>query len=179
MSKIPKSERNPAWIDANIPEELVTSSLFRFKVSLQIPDPTEDDPTRKKQILVDILPDLEIDMDILEEQMQDVPSQYAFWSAVYSELRLAVAIAERNMKKRKGQAINHIQEEMIANKTRISVEQQKMIVEMDVKLIDADLRLAKAQMLAGKIWHMVKALEMKHEVCRSLIGLKKAEHEKG
>jgi hypothetical protein len=173
---IPKNEKLPSWIEANIPEELVTSSLFRFKVTLQVPDP--EDKSKKKQITVDILPDLDIDMDILEEQMQDVPAQYAFWSAVYSELRLAVAIAERRLKRRRGEAINTIQEEMVANKTRISVDQQKLIMEMDKPLIEADLKLAQAQMLAGKVWHMVKALEMKHEVARSLIGLKKAEHEK-
>jgi hypothetical protein len=91
---------------------------------------------------------------------------------------LAVAIAERRLKRRRGEAINTIQEEMVANKTRISVDQQKLIMEMDKPLIEADLKLAQAQMLAGKVWHMVKALEMKHEVARSLIGLKKAEHEK-
>ena len=176
--KIPRSEDNPTWIDANIPEELVTSTLFRFKITLQVPDPTVDDPKRKKQILVDILPDLDIDMEIIEEQMQDIPSQYAFWASVYSELRLAVAVAERKLKIRKGEAVDLIIKDMTANKTKISVEQQKSIVELDKKLIDADLRLARAQMTTGKVWHMVKALEMKHEVCRSLIGLKKSEHEK-
>ena len=110
--------------------------------------------------------------------MQDIPSQYMFWSAIYSELRLAVAVAERNLKVRRGKATTFIQEEAKRNGTRISVEQVKVIVESDDKLINADLKLAKAQMLAGKIWHMVKALEMKHENCRSLIGLKKAEYDK-
>lgn len=178
MNKIPPSEDKPAWVDANIPEELVTSTLFRFKITLQVPDPTADDPKRKKQILVDILPDLDIDMEIIEEQMQDIPSQYAFWASVYSELRLAVAVAERKLKVRKGKAVDEIIKEMVANKTKISVEQQKSIVEMDKQLIDCDLRLAMAHMVSGKVWHMVKALEMKHEVCRSLIGLKKSEHEK-
>ena len=175
---IPKNEegRLPKWIEANIPDELVSSSLFKFEVTLQVPDP--DDPSQKRKIEVDILPDLDIDMDILEEQMQDVPAQYAFWSSVYSELRLAVAVAERNLKVRRGKATKFVQEEAKRNGTRISVEQVKTIVESDQKLIDADLRLARAQMLAGKIWHMIKALEMKQENCRSLIGLKKAEYEK-
>lgn len=173
---IPKNEKLPSWVEANVPEELVSSTLFRFEVTLQVPDP--DNPSEKQKITVDILPDLDIDMDILEEQMQDVPSQYAFWSAVYSELRLAVAIAERNLKVRRGKATKFTQEEAKRNGTRISVEQVKTIIESDPKLVRADLSLAKAQMLAGKVWHMVKALEMKHEVARSLIGLKKAEHEK-
>lgn len=174
---IPNSEKLPAWIEANIPEELVSSALFRFKVTLQIPDPEVED-SKKRQIEVDILPDLDIDMEILEEQMQDIPAQYAFWASVYSELRLAVALAERKLKVRKGEAIQAVQKEAEANKTRISVEQQKLIMEMNPPLVKADFNLALAQKNAGKIWHMVKALEMKHEVCRSLIGFKKAEHEK-
>lgn len=173
---IPSTEKLPAWIEANIPEELVSSSLFRFNVTLQVPDPESN--SKKREITVNILPDLDIDMEILEEQMQDIPAQYAFWSSVYSELRLAVALAERKLKVRKGEAIQAVQREMEANKTRISVEQQKLIMEMNPPLVRADTNLAVAQKNAGKIWHMVKALEMKHEVCRSLIGLKKSEHEK-
>ena len=172
---IPNSEKYPAWVEANIPEELVTSTLFRFEVTLQVPDP--DDTSKRKKITVDILPDLDIDMEILEEQMQDVPAQYAFWASVYSELRLAVALAERKLKKRRGEAFTTVQREAIASNTKISVENQKMIVETDKLLIAADVRLAQAQMLSGKVWHMVKALEMKHEVCRSVIGLKKVERE--
>lgn len=166
----------PKWIEDNIPEELASSSLFRFDVTLQVVDP--EDPTRKKKITVDILNDLEIEMDILEEQMQDMPAQYMFWSSVYSELRLAVAVAERNLKVRRGKATQFIQKEASDNGVKISVEQLKVIVEQDKNLMDADLRLAKAQMVAGKIWHLLKALDMKHEICRSLIGLKKAEFDK-
>lgn len=166
----------PKWIEANIPDELASSSLFRFDVSLQVPDP--QDPSKKRKITVDVLSDLDIEMDVLEEQMQNLPAQYMFWSAVYSEMRLAVAVAERNLKVRRGKATQHVQKEASNNGVKISIEQQKVIVESDENLIDADLRLAKAQMVAGKIWHMLKAIEMKHENCRSLIGLKKAEFDK-
>lgn len=166
----------PKWIEENVPDELADSSLFRFNVALQVPD--HDDPSKKRQITVDILSDLDIDMEVLEEQMQNLPAQYMFWSAVYSEMRLAVAVAERNLKVRRGSATKYVQKEASDNGVKISIEQLKLIVESDEKLIDADLRLAKAQMVAGKIWHMLKAIEMKHENCRSLIGLKKAEIDK-
>lgn len=173
---IPDSDNLPSWIQANVPEELVTSSLFRFKVSLQVPD--SDDPSKRKEIEVDILPDLDIDMEILENQMQDIPSQYVFWASVYSELRLAVSLAERKLKQRKSEAFKAVQDELVANNIRVPVEQQKMAVEMDKNLCRADVNLAVAQRNAGKIWHMLKALEMKHEVCRSLIGFKKSEHDR-
>lgn len=166
----------PRWIEDNVPQELASSSLFRFDVTLQVQDP--DDDSKKKKLTVDVLNDLDIEMDVLEEQMQNVPSQYMFWSSVYSEMRLAVAVAERNLKVRRGKATQYIQKEAADNGVKISVEQLKVIVEQDKHLTDADLRLAKAQMVAGKIWHMLKAIEMKHEICRSLIGLKKAEFDK-
>jgi hypothetical protein len=166
----------PKWIEHNVPEELTSSSLFRFDVTLQVADP--EDPTKKKKITVDVLNDLEIEMEVLEEQMQDIPAQYMFWSSVYSELRLAVAVAERNLKVRRGKATQFVQKEASDNGVKISVEQLKVIVEQDKNLTDADLRLAKAQMVAGKIWHMLRAVEMKHEICRSLMGLKKAEFDK-
>jgi len=175
---IPNNDNLPPWIISNIPDELIDSKLFKFKVILQVSANDPDDPKKRKKIEVDILAGLDIDMEILEEQMQDLPAQYTFWAAVYSELRLAVSVAERNLKVRRGKATKHVQEEAKSNGTRISVEQTKIIVEGDNLLIAADLQLAKAQMVNGKVYHMLEALKMKHEVMRSLIGFKKSEHDK-
>lgn len=172
MNKIPEDHSLPPWIEANVPEELANSELFRFKVKINVPG----EGTKTQTIEVDILPDLSLDnMDVLEEKMVEIPAQYAFWSSIYSELRAAVSVAERKLKIRKGEAIEHIQEEAKANNVRISVEQQKLILEANPPLIQADMALSKAHMKAGKVYHMLKALEMKHEICRSLIGLKKGE----
>jgi ubiquinone biosynthesis protein COQ9 len=162
------------WIHGNVPEEIIKSSLFRFEVSLRISDP--DNPKKHKKIEVDILSDLDVDMDILEEQMQNLPSQYAFWSAVYSELRVAVAVAERNLKVRKGKATDEVTNTVKMSGTKITADQVKQIVEANPALIEADFKLANAHMTAGKVYHMLEALKMKHEVCRSLIGIKKAEN---
>lgn len=177
MSRNDDDIKLPEWINNNIPDELISSSLFKFRITVQVYDDGSNVQTQKV-IDVDMLPDLDVDMDIIEQQMQDIPSQYIYWSSIYSELRLAVAVSERNLKVRRGRATKFIQEEARKNNTRLSVEQIKVLVESDEKLIAADLRLARAQMLAGKLWHMLKALELKHENCRSLIGLKRAELEK-
>lgn len=162
------------WIEANVPSELINSSLFRFEVSLRIPDP--ENPKKSKKIQVDILSDLDVEMDILEEQMQNLPSQYAFWSAVYSELRVSVAVAERNLKVRKGKATDEVTQRVKESGTKVTADQLRQIIEVNPALIEADLKLANAHMLAGKIYHMMEAVKMKHEVCRSLIGIKKAEN---
>ena len=114
-------------------------------------------------------------MDILEKQMQAIPAQYAFWSAVYSEVRLAVSVAERNLKVRKGKATEEIQRAATINGIKITADQVKTIVEADNNLVDADLRLQTAMMQAGKLYHMLEALKMKAELGRSLCGFKKAE----
>lgn len=161
------------WIESNVPQELIKSSLFRFEVTLRVPDP--DNPKKNKRITVDILSDLDVDMDILEEQMQNLPSQYAFWSAIYSELRVAVAVAERNLKVRKGRATDEVVRRAKDAGTKVTADQVRQIVEINPALVEADLKLANAHMIAGKIYHMLEAVKMKHEVCRSLIGIKKAE----
>ena len=161
------------WIESNVPQELIKSSLFRFDVTLRVPDP--DNPGKNKKISVDILSDLDVDMDILEEQMQNLPSQYAYWSAIYSELRVAVAVAERNLKVRKGKATDEVVSRAKEAGTKVTADQVRQIVEINPALVEADLKLANAHMIAGKIYHMLEAVKMKHEVCRSLIGIKKAE----
>ena len=165
-----RTKKLPQWIQENVPSELLNdTSLFRFKVPLI---------SANKKIEVDILFDLDLDYEILEEQMQDIPAQYAFYAVFYSELRLLVARAERNLKARKGQAVQFITDQAKERGTKLIGDSIKQIVEADEKLGIADDRLAKVQMLAGKMYHMLEALKMKAELARSLAGFKRQEQEK-
>ncbi len=180
MIKIPKNTKRPTWIDENLPPELATSSLFKFKVKLQasIIDP-ETEKSKRLEIEVDVLPDLDIDGDILETQMRDVPAQYAFWSTVYSELRLGVAVAERKLKARKAEVTNIIVKEAKENSIKLTDTMAKTIVESDERLNAAELNYQHAQMQAGKLYHMLEALKMKAEISRSLLSLKKQDRANG
>ena len=106
MSKIPKSKTTPKWINENLPEELLGTDFFVFRVELKAKDPKTGKPV---VISIDMLPDLDLDYDIIEQQMENLPAQYAFWAAVYSELRNNVAFLERAVKIRKGQVIEEVQ----------------------------------------------------------------------
>lgn len=160
----------PHWINENIPRELVDdTTLFRFKVP---------STSAGKYVEVDILPMLDLDYEILEEQMQAIPAQYAFYSVFYSELRLMVARAERNLKARRGAATEFIINEAREKGTKISADSIKQIVEADEKLRLADDRLQKIQMLCGKLYHMLEALKMKAELARSLAGFKRQEQDR-
>lgn len=171
--QIPQSNQKlPKWIPENIPAEILKeSSLFRFVV------PLKQRSQGGEKVTVDILPDLDLDYEILEEQMEMLPSQYAFWAAAYSEMRLLVAQAERNLKARKGAAIKEITDEAKDNKTKLSADLVKQIVENDKKLVEADIRLQKFQRTTGKLYHMMEALKMKAELARSLAGFKRQERQ--
>lgn len=176
--KIPKKEKLPKWIDENLPPELATSTLFRFMVKLQAMELDEDGGKRRKEIEVDILPDLELDYDIIESQMTDMPAQYAFWAAVYSEVRLGVAVAERKLKARKAEVTKLVKSEFVKEVGKPpAADILKTIVESDKRLNEAEMAFEFAQMQSGKLYHMVEALKMKAELARSLLGLKKQDRD--
>lgn len=180
MAKIPKDNGKnlPRWIDENLPTDLATSTLFRFNVKLQAM--VRDDETgklKRREITVDLLPDLDIDTEIVEQQMGDLPAQYAFWAAVYSEVRLGVAVAERKLKARKGEVTKLVRQEAAKEGVKINQDELKVIVEADARLNEAEMNFQHAQMQAGKLYHMLEALKMKVELSRSLLGLKKKERD--
>jgi hypothetical protein len=179
MAKIPKAnDRLPRWIDENLPTELATSSLFRFNVKLQAMVKDEETGKLKRQeITVDILPDLDLDAEIVDQQMSDLPAQYAFWAAVYSEVRLGVAVAERKLKARKGEVTKLVKQEAAKEGVKLTEKEVVIIVEADARLNEAEMSFQHAQMQSGKLYHMVEALKLKAELSRSLLGLKKRERD--
>lgn len=195
MNKIPNNDVVPTWISEYVPRELAESTLFRFEVELQAvqsykcpkceveeASPGKCNDCNKqlrplyKTITVDLLPDLDLDYEALEEQMQYIPAQYAFWAAMYSEMRCKVAKEERNLKAIKGLLVERIQQRARDDKIKLTGEQVKYVLEADASLIKQDKELQKAQMQCGKLYHMLEALKMKADMCRSLAGFKKQEN---
>jgi ribosomal protein L40E len=195
MSKLPD------WIDENLPRELVESTLFRFIIELQTVrsfacrkcgakhakkveqcDAVGEDGNQcgstnfikeHKKITVDMLPDLDLDYELLEQTMQDIPAQYAFYSMVYSEARMKVALEERKLKAVRGTITRRIQTEASHENVRLTAEQVKSVIEASDDIINADTKLQLAQMQCGKLYHMIEALRIKAELARSLAGFKK------
>jgi hypothetical protein len=189
----------PDWIGEFVPKELVQSTLFRFNIELQTVraftckscghrHSTKVDDCEKcgsssitrehKKVKIDLLPDLDLDYDKLEILMQEIPAQYAFYSMVYSEARLKVAIEERRLKATKGALIEGVQRRAFNEKIKLTAEQVKAVVEAEPDLQEADHKLNLAQMQCGKLYHMIEALKMKAELARSLAGFKRQEQEK-
>lgn len=188
----------PEWIGEFIPKDLVQSTLFRFNIELQTvraftcKSCNHRHPAKvtvceecghteiireHKKVKVDLLPDLDLDYDNLENLMQDIPAQYAFYAMVYSEARLKVAIEERRTKAIKGSIIEGVQRRAAVEKIKLTAEQVKSVVEAEPDLQEADQKLHLAQMQCGKLYHMMEALKMKSELARSLAGFKRQEQE--
>lgn len=168
----------PAWIRDNFETgaaELVESTLFKFKVRLQVPETRDDGKIQFKEIVVDLLPDTVLDYENLDQQLTEIPSMYAFWASVYSEVKMGVAIAERKVKMRYAKVYELIQQEYIENGIRPTAEVMKRVVEKDAELARLEIEYQKAQMQAGKLYHMVEMIRMKSELARSMCGIRRAE----
>lgn len=167
---------NRDWVIANVPRELINSSLFKFNVKLQVIEKLDDNNKPiYKTITVDMLANVDLDYETLEESISDIPAQYAFWSAVYSEVRLGVAIAERKLKVRRAEATRAVMDEAKKNNVKLTVDQIKSIIESDELLNKAEVAYSEIQMKAGKLYNMVEAIKMKSELARTLAGFKKLE----
>ena len=156
----------PSWISEHVPDD-IASALFHFNVKL---------PNGRK-VPVDMRTTIDFDFETLEEDLTRTPHQYIFWATVYSEAKSMVAVIERAMKVRRG----HITEAVLesARKDGVKLTEKAMlgVIEKDEKLVKLDQALIKAQKVAGKLWHMTQALQMKFEAIRSLAGFKRQEQQ--
>lgn len=157
----------PTWISKHLPPEIVKSGLFVFKVKMI-------DGTTVK---VDITNDIEIDYEDLERQMDQVPGQYVWWASIYSEAKAMVTLLERRIKIRRGVLIEAALQMAHEAKTRLTDKQAEKVVETDDKLNKWEISLAVLQKNVGKLFHMVKAIEMKSELLRSRSGFKRQERD--
>jgi len=184
------------WASDNIPPDVLDSKLFKFVVTLPnvkqhfcrdcnvvfdiaiFACPTCSSAkieTVNKQITVDMMGGASLNYESVENILPDIPSQFAFWGAVYAESKLRVNICERVFKSARGKAYDEIIKAGQKEGVRITADQMKHIVESDVRVINADIDFASAKMISSKLYYMVETLKMKGELARSLTSLKKSE----
>lgn len=195
MKAIPQNEKLPSWISEYVPTELVDSTLFRFDIQSQVIDGlvcracslkhieavsvctcgSKEFDRSYRRIKVDMLPDLDLDYEILPDQMQAIPATYAFWAAIYSEIKLKVAIEERRLKAVRGKLTTTIGRKLAEDGVKLNAEQIKTVIEADAEVVKADLQLQQTQMQCGKLYHMLQGLQLKAELARSLFGMKRQE----
>jgi len=160
-------KRLPKWITANVSEDMSSSTIFQFTVTF---------PNGHIES-IDVLSDLDIDYDTLETHLEEIPAQYMFWAAVYSELKSMVAIAEIKVDRRRAALTKEIIDKFKAKGIKLTDKQLLNLFDQDNKLTTFKVELASAQKKTGKVYHMVEAIRMRSEHCRSLAGFKRQDKE--
>ncbi len=163
-------DKTPRWFKDNIPVEVSDSQLFKFAVVLGTGD-------SKQVINVDLTADLDVCYELVQTQIEEVPSQYVYWGSIYSELKLQCAKLERQIKGKKGQITDKILKDASAQSIKITDKQVNAIVESDLELQELELKLAIYERNTGKIWFVVQALQMRAEGLRSLCGFSKIDYQ--
>jgi hypothetical protein len=160
-------QKLPRWVEEHVPSEVSSSSMFIFKVKFQNGVVTT----------INLLTDLDIDYEILEEQLETVAAQYMFWSTVYSELKTNVSTKEIAIKARRSSLAATAIEQARKDNVRLTEKQLTAITENDQSITKLEAELAIAHKHAGKVYHMVEAIRIKSENCRSLAGFKRQDKE--
>jgi hypothetical protein len=159
------AKRGPTkWFTQNIPEEVSDSSIFRFSVTIG-----------KQTVELDMRSDLDIDYTIIQQQLEDTPSEFAFWAAIYSELKLRVSAKERQLKSCRGKIADEIMKECLKHSTKATDKQVTTAIEADQRIVVLESELMLLEKQAGKLYYMVEAIKMKAENLRSLSGFAKIE----
>jgi hypothetical protein len=160
-----RRNKQSKWFDEYIPEEVANSTLFKFQVNIN----------SQQTIDVDIRADLEIDYAIIQSQLEDTPSEFAYWASIYSELRMQVSKIERQIKVRRGKLTDKAIKDATKSGVRLTDKQVQAIIEADDDLIKLELQLIIANKHCGKMFYMVEAIKMKSDNLRSLAGFARQE----
>lgn len=161
----------PKWFRSNITEEVSDSTLFRFSIQFM-------DGKNIRQVDVDMRADVGIDYTAIQQQLEDTPSEFAYWAAIYSELKMQCSAIERKIKVRRGVLAEALMKEVLQHQTKITDKQLNTVLEGDESLAKLERLLLIIQKHTGKMYFMVEAIKMKSDNLRSLAGFARVEYER-
>jgi hypothetical protein len=152
-----------SWFDDNLGNDLARQ-LIRINVNIdgQIIDR-------------DVRPDVDINYDMLEEELQNISASFSFWAILLAECKKIVAIIERKVKRRRGEVTNLLLNEAKKEGVRLRGTDVKDLIETDDLIEKLEAQLILANRSLSKIFAVVDAMRMKSEMLRSLAGFKKQE----
>ena len=156
------------WFLEHVPQEVSESALFKFTVNLN-----------DRVIEIDLRVDLGIDYSDIQQQLADTPSMFAFWAAVYTELKGKVAFLERRAKVHRGKITQQLVSEIAKANGKTTDKQVQAIVEADETLSKIESMLLILQKQTGKVYYVLEAMKMKCDNLRSLAGFARMEMGQG
>jgi len=137
-----------------------------FKVIIKVPN---------GRIEKNVSTEIDIDYDLIQEQLSETPSLFAFWNSILADQRKSVAIIKRQILRRRSLLIRSYFDTADSSGSRISKWQADELVESDDKMLELKAKEIEEEFLLSKIWNVVDSLRMKSEHLRSLAGFKKQE----
>jgi len=152
------------WLQENVTDDLAN---LLFKIRVELPN--------ENVVEKDIKPDVMIDYDILEEQLAETPAIFAFWSSIFSELKLEVARLNQQLIRRQAKIYDAVKREAQKNETKFAKYELEEIVELDDKIMELRGKLMIAERNVSKVYAIIESIKMKSEHLRSLAGFKKQE----
>ena len=159
------TEDLPEWFQEHVPPEIAESSLFRFNIKMP----------NGVTIPINLTQDIGIDFEILEQQHEQIPAQYIYWAALYSELRCMVTGLELSMRSKRKVIANMVSQKFKATGAKLTDKLLLELINGDDDLVRLEAKLAIAQKHCGKVYHMVQAIQLRSEHSRSLAGFKRQE----
>jgi hypothetical protein len=148
------------WWEKNIDQEL-SEILIKFKLTLN-----------NKEIIRDWRTDCKINYEHLEDDLEDMPSIYAFWTAILSEARKKLRIIEFQIDIQKAKILKGVK---IPEGIKLTVADKENIVTLDVEYNQLIIKQIELESTVSKLFGIVDSLKMKSDNLRSLAGFKRAE----
>jgi hypothetical protein len=156
----------PKWFTTYIPQEVQDGTLFRFEVKVA-----------GQKFSVDLRADLDVDYTAVEEQLEDTPAIFSYWSTIYAELKSQTAIMERRIKARRGLLASELLKEVTKAGGKVTDKQMNTVIEGDEELNRMETALIVLEKHTGKMYFMLQAIQMKAENLRSLSGFAKIDRQ--
>ncbi len=155
-----------SWITNNIAPE-ISGYLFNIKITSL--------PARVGVFQRDSAPDLEIDYDLLEQQLEETPQIIAFYDMLLAEQKAVVAMLEREEEVLRGTIAEAILKNARDNDYEVRRSDLENLVEADDQLILLASKKILAIRTENKLKAVVNGLNAKVDNLRSLAGFKKQE----
>lgn len=152
-----------SWFDENLGDDLA-NQLIKIKITVN-----------DQKVERDVRPDVIIDYDQLERQLEETPSMFVFWSMLLAEAKKEVATLERVIAVRRGQVTRELLDAAKVENVKTRASDIESLMESDQRIIDLESKLILANRTLSKMFAIVDAIKMKSEHLRSLAGFKKQE----
>jgi hypothetical protein len=155
-----------SWSDKNVSED-VADYVFSIRLDCL--------PDRIGVFQKDIRPDISIDYDNLEQELQENIEKFVFWDLLLADQKTKVAALLRKKDIIRGKIVRRILDDAVDKEVNVRSSDMRYIINADPDLIDVEAEIIKEQRKEDRVRTVVNGLKMKSEHLRSLAGFKREE----